>query len=214
MALLERTISLLLKNVRNHDSGLFTRSPAFSSFLNPTITITSPDCGPSNTNNDDNNTTLLDIDHTQDGKDLLPTLHWTIPSTITESSIQSFLLIIEDADAPLWKPILHAGFFNIPSSVREFGEEDLLRDTWDESGNTADGKVAHEVGYAKTMRGKVYAGPRPLRGHGRHRYFFQVVALGGKVQLGRAPKREEILEEVERRGVLGWGEWVGIAERV
>lgn len=62
----------------------------------------------------------------------------------------------------------------------------------------------------------MYGGPRALKGHGEHRYYyFMVVALrealdGGK--LSEVAKKEELAKECEGR-VCGWGEWVGVSER-
>lgn len=43
----ERVLSIMLKNKRGNDNKLFTRGPAFANFPNPTIKITSEDCGES-----------------------------------------------------------------------------------------------------------------------------------------------------------------------
>lgn len=205
MEIVERTFSYLFKGVRNHDAGLFTRTAAFASFSTPNIEVTSPDCGPSNEG-------LMDVDHTQDGKDLLPTLNWSISPAVAEAvlheSIKEWLIVIEDVDAPLPKPIMHAAFFGIPASVRKFAHEDLDK----EEGKDV---LKSGVGYGKNLRNKVYAGPKPLKGHGKHRYFYQVIALGEPLDrkaMSPVPKKDELVRAVEGK-VLGWGAWIGIAER-
>ncbi len=198
MEYVERTFAYFTKNVRGHDAKLFTRGPAFASFPEATLTITSADCGPSNSK--------LDVDHTQDGKDLLPILTWTLPSTIPVSEVKEYLVVIEDADVPLPSPIMHAAFFGLPPTKTELKHEDLER-----TGTGIETKGGFS--YAQNLRNKVYAGPRPLRGHGPHRYFYQVIAL--KESLGKldAPVKKDTLVKSCEGKVLGWGEWVGVAER-
>jgi phosphatidylethanolamine-binding protein (PEBP) family uncharacterized protein len=204
MEYLERTFSYITKNIKNHDSKLFTRTsqtPAFRSFPTPSITITSPDCGPSGSH--------LEKDHTQDGADLIPTLNWTLPSSITASSIAEYLIIVQDADAPLPTPILHAAYYGIPASKTSIAHEDLAKVK--EGTNELKGGFK----YAKNLRGTVYSGPKPLKGHGEHRYFYFVIALKERLDAGKMstiPTKEDLVRECEGK-VLGWGEWIGIAER-
>ena len=69
--------------------------------------------------------------------------------------------------------------------------------------------------YGKNLRGTVYSGPKPLRGHGEHRYFYFVVALKEGLdegKMGKVPAKEELVAQCEGK-VLGWGEWIGVAER-
>lgn len=120
MDYLERTISYLTKNLKGRDAKLFTKRPAFSSFPTPTLIVTSPDCGPTNS--------ILDINHTQDGSDLLPTLTWSLPPTTTLSSVAEYLIIIEDANIPIPTPAMHAAFYSIPATKLR-----LPRRTWKKS---------------------------------------------------------------------------------
>lgn len=65
------------------------------------------------------------------------------------------------------------------------------------------------------IRSAIYGGPRPLKGHGPHRYYFQLVALSAVVGLAKAgtiPTKKELSNEIKGK-VLGWGEWVGVCER-
>jgi phosphatidylethanolamine-binding protein (PEBP) family uncharacterized protein len=203
MEYLERTISYLTRNIKNHDLKLFaqaSQTPAFTSHPTPTLTITSPDCGPSGSH--------LTIDHTQDGLDLFPSLTWSLPSSIPPSSVDSYLLIVQDADAPLPTPILHGSYYSIPATKTSIVPDDFLRVG---EGNELKGGFK----YGKNLRGTAYSGPKPLRGHGEHRYFYFVVALKAGLdegQMGKIPTKEELGRECEGK-VLGWGEWIGIAER-
>jgi phosphatidylethanolamine-binding protein (PEBP) family uncharacterized protein len=203
MEYLERGISYLTRNVKNHDSKLFTsqiQTPAFTSAPTPTITITSPDCGASNSH--------LDKDHTQDGLDLFPTLSWSLPPTIPASFVHSYLLMVQDADAPLPMPILHGSYYSILASKTSIAPGDFERAG---KGNELKGGFR----YGKNLRGTVYSGPKPLRGHGEHRYFYFVIALKEGLdegKMGKVPTKEELVAQCEGK-VLGWGEWIGIAER-
>ena len=123
MEYIERTFSYLTRNVKNHVEKLFTKAsqtPAFARFPPPTLTIISPDCGPSGS--------ILDIDHTQDGKDHIPILTWSLPTSIPASEIGEYLVIVQDADAPLPTPILHAAYYGIPARKMELKQEDLVKD--------------------------------------------------------------------------------------
>jgi phosphatidylethanolamine-binding protein (PEBP) family uncharacterized protein len=211
MAYLERTISYFVAKMKGRDAKLFKKGPAFSSHPTPTLTLTSP--------NYDGTNATLDIDNTADGLDHIPTLSWSLPPSIPSSSVKEYLLIVEDADVPIPQPVMHGGFYAIPQPVMHggfyaippekttFSQEDLEvkeKGTWTLKGG---------LKYAKTLTGQVYSGPRPLRGHGPHRYFFTIVALGESVKfLKGQPKKADLGKEIEGK-VLGWGEWVGIAER-
>lgn len=106
---------------------------------------------------------------------------------------------------------MHAGYYHIPSSKTSITQQDIER--VDGKGNELKGGFK----FAKNLRGTVYSGPKPLRGHGEHRYFYEVVALSAILGeegkgLSSPAKKEEILKGLEGK-VLGWGEWVGVAER-
>jgi hypothetical protein len=47
MNYIEYALGTLLSRVRNHDSQILTKSPAFTSLPTPTIDLESPECGPS-----------------------------------------------------------------------------------------------------------------------------------------------------------------------
>ena len=69
--------------------------------------------------------------------------------------------------------------------------------------------------YGKNRRGNIYIPPKPLLGHGPHRYFFTIIALREPINssnLSELPTAEEVAAEIEGK-VVGWGEWVGVYER-
>lgn len=97
-ALLEVTAAWLFKNAKGRDEKSFYRGPAFAELPEPTIAITSPDCGASGA--------TLAVAYTADGAKLFPTLEWTAPPEIA-GAVREWLLVPEDPDAPLKKPVPH-----------------------------------------------------------------------------------------------------------
>ena len=100
---IERFVSWIFLNNRGNDDLMFTKSPAFANFPNPTITVTSPDGGESNC--------VLKLEHTQDGEDRHPILEWKLPEGLTadvaaqgeggKTRIYEYLVTCEDADLPI-----------------------------------------------------------------------------------------------------------------
>lgn len=201
MDYVELILAKLFANVKGHEAARFIKSPAFASLPDPTITVTSEDCGPSGSN--------MSIDHTQDGKDLFPQLSWTpVPDT------QEYLLIVQDVDAPLPSPIGHGIFHGIPTEKTSVsnGDFDPLKGTRKKPEET---QLKGGFKRGANFRGTVYGGPKALKGHGPHRYYFMVVALKEKLdtsKLSPIAKNAELAKEIEGK-VLGWGEWIGISER-
>ena len=67
----------------------------------------------------------------------------------------------------------------------------------------------------KNIRGTVYSGPRPVMGHGAHRYYYQLIALKEPVDvenMSAMATKKELSEEIVGK-VAGWGVWIGIFER-
>jgi len=109
---------------------------------------------------------------------------------------------------------MHSAYYAIPPNKTSFSHEDLVLEKEPVKGKDETGLLKGGLKYAKNHRGKVWVGPKPLRGHGEHRYYFMVVALGEELGLKGLASREEILGELKKEGrVLGWGEWVGVALR-
>lgn len=112
---------------------------------------------------------------------------------------------MEDPDAPLPSPIVHGIYYGISGESKEFGGEGVVP-----SGGLKAGK-GFKVG--RNRKGTVYIGPRPVLGHGVHRYMFDVVGLREElVGLNECPTKEELVKAVEGK-VVGWGRWMGTFER-
>ena len=96
------------------------------------------------------------------GDNLSPQLTWSgVPNPTVE-----LILIIEDPDVPLPRPIVHGVVTGIDPRLGELSEGAL--------NPPAAAPVRIGVG---SFRRRGYAGPRPIPGHGPHRYLFQLFAL-------------------------------------
>jgi phosphatidylethanolamine-binding protein (PEBP) family uncharacterized protein len=98
------------------------------------------------------------------GDDASPQLRWTGVPPAT----RQLVLIIDDVDVPLPRPLLHT------VAVIEPGVHDVDTDAL-RSGTPGMRFIPGSLGH----RG--YAGPRPIPGHGPHRYRFHVLALDEQI---------------------------------
>ncbi|KAM0797129.1 hypothetical protein BDR22DRAFT_965720 [Usnea florida] len=130
------------------------------SHLEPTITITSPECGPSKSS--------LQIYHTPLGENRFPKLTWnplapkTGESSPRRAIITEYLIIVEDPDAPL-NPS-HTVFIT-PSqpSKTQLAPGDFAAVSG--SRNDVHGGFKYGLNRRKTS----WSGPKPVLGHGQHR---------------------------------------------
>jgi phosphatidylethanolamine-binding protein (PEBP) family uncharacterized protein len=198
-------LAKLLYNLRGRDAKLFTKGPAFADCADPTISVTSPDCGPSNS--------TMKIEYTQYAADRFPELEWQLPKAIEEGQVKEFLLVSEDPDAPLPSPPTHGLFFAIPPSTTIITAADIVLDK--EKSGSAGERFVLSGGFraSKNIRGKPYGGPKPPVGHGPHRYFYEVIALKEPLEgLSEMPTKKELANAIVGK-VLGWGEWIGVFEK-
>lgn len=120
-----------------------------------------------------------------------------------------YLVVVEDPDAPLPQPVVHGIYYPIPSSKMSLNSEDLkpvVAKQWDELKGCR---------YGLNRMKNIWGDPRPVLGHGFHRYMFQVVGLKtelDKKAMSELPTRADIVREVEGK-VAVWGTWVGRFER-
>lgn len=199
-ALIELPLSWLFKNAKGHDAQSFYTGPAFVGLQDKReITVTAPDVGPTGS--------ILGVEYTHDGPGKFPTLRWEAPPHLA-GQVGEWLVVVEDPDAPILMPC-HGLYAGIQPSKTSIDAVDL---------QVEDPKKALLKGgfyHGRLMNGKVYAPPRPLMNHGPHRYFFQVIALSEPLDpnLLKAKARREQIGEAIVGKVLGWGLWVGVAER-
>ncbi|OJD29912.1 pebp-like protein [Diplodia corticola] len=193
---IEYYLSRLFYSIRAHDAKLFIKSAAFARLPEPNMTIECSQSGPSGSH--------MAVDLTQDGKEEFPHLTWTKPAHL---DVKEYMLVCEDADAPIPFPIAHCLFYAIPAETTQVTNGDIqLLDA-----NALQGGFR----WIPNIRGKHYIGPRPLVGHGPHRYFYELVALSEPLDLqalGSKVGKSKIAEAIKGK-VVGWGSWVGVYER-
>ena len=173
----------LLANRRAGTSELAWNQPNLRS--DTVFRLTSPDFEPE---------TTLDIRHASHrigGADESPALDWSgAPDDAT-----GFLLVVEDPDAPMRKPFVHCVALLEPS-LRSLARNALRADT------TEPGVRVLRSGF-----GSGYLGPAPIKGHGPHRYVFQLFALGAPLTTAAGKP----VENAKPREVLAAAQAVGRA---
>jgi Raf kinase inhibitor-like YbhB/YbcL family protein len=134
------------------------------------------------------------------GQELSPPLAWA--GTPTGSA--ALLLVIEDVDVPTGRPFVHGLALIAPTSTA------LPAGALDASAQ-ADG-----VRVLRPSFGRGYVGAAPIKGHGPHRYVFQLFALGAPAaaEADRAAhaKPRDVLARVPGP-VLARGRLTGTYER-
>jgi Raf kinase inhibitor-like YbhB/YbcL family protein len=130
------------------------------------------------------------------GENISPPLTWSgVPPKTVELAI-----ILEDADAPLPRPFVHLIAYRIAPDRSCFTEGAL-------------GREARGMAFGKSTAGaQGYMGPRPILGHGPHRYVWNILALNQATGFSSAPKLKTFLEALSGK-VIGYGRLVGIYER-
>lgn len=157
---------------------------------------------------------MLRTEHTAFGSRTFPTLTWKYTKA-EPSDVKVYILIMEDPDSPLsTTPGNHGIFYKIPAEKNNISNEDLQVNDAITDNSKKDNIVRGGFEYGLNRRGRVYIAPRPPRGHGPYRYWFEVVALNAAVDLDSlspVATREELAREIEEK-VAGWGVWVGVYE--
>jgi len=137
--------------------------------------------------------------YTADGKGSSPPLQWTgIPA-----GAGSLIVMVEDADAPMPNPLVHAiacGIAPIDGALAEGALED--------EEHAPEGVVIGRNSFLLTG----WLPPDPPPGHGLHRYAFQVFALMPGADLSGTPGRDAVLQAIAQFGI-GSGCLIGTYER-
>jgi phosphatidylethanolamine-binding protein (PEBP) family uncharacterized protein len=136
------------------------------------------------------------------GANLSPQLAWTpLPPGTAQ-----LLLVVEDIDVPLASPAVHCVALVDPATGHL------------EPGALAARQPAPGVRVLRSTIGRGYHGPAPIKGHGPHRYIFELFALGapvdgdpGTVRADRA--RPRALLSAVSAPVLSRGRLTGVYER-
>ncbi len=101
---------------------------------------------------------------TADGEGIAPPLAWSgVPETAA-----GLVLLVEDADAPFPRPLVHAIVPALPLGDGHLSEGELPSRRRTEAG----AKMGRN-----SVAGRAWLPPSPVPGHGPHRYCFQVFAL-------------------------------------
>jgi Raf kinase inhibitor-like YbhB/YbcL family protein len=131
------------------------------------------------------------------GPNISPQLEWSgVPAGAHE-----LVLIIQDPDAPLPRPVVHLIAYGIAPARSSLAEGALSQDT--------NGDIRFGLG---SFRQQGYQGPRPVPGHGAHRYVFQLVVLKSRLRFNDPPKLRAVLAGMSGN-VLASGQLVGLFER-
>jgi Raf kinase inhibitor-like YbhB/YbcL family protein len=137
--------------------------------------------------------------YTADGIGCSPPLQWMgVPATA-----HSLVLIVEDADAPMPSPLVHAiavDLLGIDGALHE----GALNDTGDADATLRLGR--------NSFLGTGWLPPDPPPGHGPHRYAFQVFALTDGPAFEGHPGRDTVIEALTTRAIAS-GCLIGTYER-
>jgi hypothetical protein len=142
------------------------------------------------------------------GADLSPQLAWSPPPAGTAQ----LLLVVEDIDVPIAKPAVHCLALIDPAPGHL------------EPGALSAKQPSSGVRVLRSTIGRGYHGPAPIKGHGPHRYTFQLFALSAPVDgapdaadaADAAPVdrvRPRALLPAVTAPVLGRGRLTGVFER-
>jgi Raf kinase inhibitor-like YbhB/YbcL family protein len=165
----------LLKNRRAGQAGLAWNSPNLAG--DDSLALSSQDF------ENDGTIPLVHASKRVGGKDLSPALIWT-PVPVGTAQL---LLVVEDPDAPTSKPFVH-GVALLEPSVTGLAAGAL--DAKNPSGG---------VRILRSGMSRGYLGPAPIKGHGPHRYVFQLFALAQPLTAGSSGAA---LESAKPRAVL------------
>ncbi|WKB53617.1 YbhB/YbcL family Raf kinase inhibitor-like protein [Eleftheria terrae] len=141
----------------------------------------------------------IPAEYTADGAGLSPPLQWTgVPASAT-----SVVVLVEDADSPTPRPLVHAIAVGL-----EPGDGSLPAGALQRAPGTEPALHLGRNSYLQTG----WLPPDPPPGHGQHRYAFQVFALAGAPDFSGKPGREEVLQAIEDSAVA-CGCLIGVYER-
>ncbi len=133
-----------------------------------------------------------------DGSDISPPLRWSD----APSGTRSFVLIVEDPDAPVGT-FIHWVVYDIPAI------KDGLQEALPPRAELEDGTKQGRNDFGRIG----YGGPCPPRGHGIHRYFFVLKAIDiPSTGLPPGASKEDVERAIEGH-ILGEAHIMGTYER-
>ena len=139
----------------------------------------------------------IPADFTMEGENISPDIAWTgVPS-----SVQSFVILMEDVDLPLPKWILpswvHWVVYKIPSETRSIPKAFL------QNGASSSGAKLGKNAFLK----QCYSGPCPP--FGTHRYYFKVYGLDCLIDIPAHLATKKKIEIAMAGHVIAYGELMG-----
>ncbi len=134
--------------------------------------------------------------HTGEGEDVSPALKWSD----APDGVGGYAVICHDPDAPLVTVkgtygFVHWVLYNIPASI----------------GSLDEGTEQYTCG-RNDFGKESYGGPMPPNGHGKHQYYFWVLALDQDLSLEKGLTMWQLLERIEPN-LVGMNRLVGVYER-
>ncbi|EMD81605.1 YbhB/YbcL family Raf kinase inhibitor-like protein [Pacificimonas flava] len=121
---------------------------------------------------------------TADGPGLSPALHWSgVPDRAAE-----LVLVVEDADPPLPRPLVHLIGYGIAPTDGHANEGDFSDPRHFSTGRNSYGRAR-------------WLPPDPPRGHGAHRYVFQLYALSSLSMLTGRPGLGAVRDMLEEKAI-------------
>lgn len=129
----------------------------------------------------------LPVRYTADGEGISPPLSWSDCPTDTSS----IAIIVEDADSPTPRPLVHAIAIDVNSEGRSLAEGDL---------SAQETPPELEIGANSFFRHS-WLPPDPPPGHGEHRYVFQVFALREGPPFSKTLGRKEFVDTILDRAI-------------
>lgn len=181
-------IGKLLRNVRAGDSKLLMNAPELQ--VPESIQVSSLAFDTDG---------AIPLRHTPMGENFSPPLAWKGAPAATQSAV----LVIEDPDAPLPFPVVHAIAYNLPPG--ESLAESALPTT---RSAPIDGfRMGKNIIHAP-----LYRGPNPVPDHGVHHYYFQIFAIDRELEFASPPSRKQILAAISGH-TLAKGFLVGTCEK-
>jgi len=132
------------------------------------------------------------------GDNISPPLEWTgVPVGAVDLA-----LIVQDPDAPLLRPVTHLIAYGLEPCAGSVAE------------GAFDAGRAGDVRLGRGSFGRMgWDGPRPVAGHGPHRYVFQMFALATRLKFAKPPDLAAISAAMAG-AVLSRGQFIGRYERI
>ena len=144
------------------------------------------------------NNSPIPVEYTADGDGVSPPLEWKgIPAQAS-----SLVVVVEDADAPTARPLVHLIVVNLPARDGGLREGEIQRERLESGADTGRNSFLRVA----------WLPPDPPPGHGQHRYVFQVFAISGTMKFGDHPGRGAVVDVLRERAIAA-GQLIGTYER-